>query len=214
MQSIERGKEFKPDAVNLALLTSAAKEAQAWLMDKAATDVTPWWPDSQWYVPMPPITVPTGFKWETPNCFGVDARGIALSQYFCPTAKLGTGSFYLGTFHDHSGNPLEGGNNYRLLVPANVPVREFWSVTVYSLETSSFFLNSKRLTLGSLDKELSKNADGKVEIYFGPEPLAGHEANWLYTQSGQKWFPWFRVYGPEKAIFDKSWRLPDIEKAK
>jgi hypothetical protein len=30
----------------------------------------------------------------------------------------------------------------------------------------------------------------------------------------QAWFPWFRVYGPEKAIMDKSWKLPDIEKAK
>jgi hypothetical protein len=50
--------------------------------------------------------VPTDFKWETPNYFGVDARGIARSQYFCPTAKLGTGSFYFGTFHDHAGKPL------------------------------------------------------------------------------------------------------------
>jgi hypothetical protein len=51
-----------------------------------------------------------------------------------------------------------------------------------------------------------------VDIYFGPKPPAGQEPNWLYTQPGQKWFPWFRVYGPEKAIFDKSWKLPDIEK--
>jgi hypothetical protein len=42
--------------------------------------------------------VPTEFKWEMPTYFGVDARGVALSQYFCPTAKLGTGSFYFGTF--------------------------------------------------------------------------------------------------------------------
>ena len=180
-------------------------------MYKAATDVTPWWPDSQWCVPTPPITVPTDFKWETPNYFGVDARGIALSQYFCPTAKLGTDSFYFGTFHDHSGKALEGQKTYRLHVPANVPVREFWSATVYSLKTSSFFLNATRLTLGSLDKDLRKNADGTVDIYFGPKPPAGQESNWLYTQPGQKWFPWFRVYGPEKAIFDKSWRLPDIE---
>jgi hypothetical protein len=91
-------------------------------------------------------------------------------------------------------------------------VKEFWSVTVYSLKTSSFFLNSTRLTLGSLDKGLRKNADGSVDIYFGPKPPAGKESNWLYTPAGQKWFPWFRVYGPEKAILDKSWKLPDIEK--
>ena len=208
---IERGKEFKPDDATVALMKAAAAEAHAWLMDKATTDVTPWWPDSQWVVPTPPITLPTALKWETPNYFGVDSRGIAFSQYFCPTAKLGTGSFYFATFHDHSGNPLEGGSNYRLHVPADVPVREFWSVTVYSLTTSSFFLNATRLTLSSLDKELRKNADGSVDIYFGPTPPAGQESNWLYTQPGQKWFPWFRVYGPEKAILDKSWRLPDIE---
>lgn len=209
---IEKGKEFKPDAAMVAQLKSAAQEAHAWLIDKAATDTTPWWRDSQWVVPTPPITVPTAFKWEEPNYFGVDARAIALSQYFCPTAKLGTGSFYFGTFHDHAGKPLEGGQNYRLHVPANVPVREFWSVTVYSLETSSFFLNSERLTLGSLDKDLKKDADGSVDIYIGPKAPEGKEANWLYTPVGKLWFPWFRLYGPEKAAFDKSWKLPDIEK--
>lgn len=209
---IEKGKEFKPDAATVSLLNTAAIEAHAWLMDKAATDITPWWSESQWVVPTPPITVPTEFHWEVPNYFAVDARAIALSQYFCPTAKLGTGSFYFGTFHDHSGTPLEGGKTYRLHVPAEVPVREFWSVTVYSLETSSFFLNSTRLTLGSLDKELRKNADGSVDLYFGPKPPVGQESNWLYTQADQKWFPWFRVYGPEKAVFDKSFKLPDIEK--
>lgn len=209
---IEKGKEFKPDAATVPLLKEAAAEAHAWLMDKAATDITPWWAGSQWVVPSPPITMPTAFHWEVPNYFDVDSRAIALSQYFCPTAKLGTGSFYFGAFHDHSGSPLEGSDNYRLHVPANVPVREFWSVTVYSLQTSSFFLNAPNLTLGSLDKGLSKNADGSVDIYFGPKPPAGKESNWLYTQAGQKWFPWFRVYGPEKAILDKSWKLADIER--
>jgi len=209
---IEKGKEFKPGAATLPLLKAAAREAHAWLMNKSATDMTPWWPDSQWGVPSPPITMPTEFKWQVANYFDVDSRAIALSQYFAPTAKLGTGSFYFGTFHDSKGNPLQGGSAYRLHVPANVPVREFWSVTVYSLETSSFFLNSTRLTLGSLDKDLRKNADGSVYIYFGPKPPAGQASNWLFTPAGQKWFPWFRVYGPEKAILDKSWKLPDIER--
>ena len=211
---IEKGKDFKPDAATVALLKSASAEAHDWLVDKAATDVTPWWPGSQWSVPTPPITIPSAMKWLMPDYFGVDSRAIALSQYFCPTAKLGSGSFYFGTFHDHSGSPLEGGNNYRLHVPANVPVREFWSVTIYSLQTSSFFLNAPNLTLGSLDKGLSKNADGSVDLYFGPKPPAGPESNWLYTQAGQKWFPWFRLYGPEKAVFDKSFKLPDIERVK
>ena len=101
----------------------------------------------------------------------------------------------------------------RELIP-HLPVREFWSFTVYSLETSSFFLNSSRLTLSPLDKELRTNADGTVDICVGPKPPAGQESNWLYTPAGQKWFPWFRLYGPEKAVFDESFRLPDIEKMK
>lgn len=211
---IEKGKEFNPDNETKALMNSAAKEALAWLMYKATTDVTPWWTESQWCLTSPPITAPTKFTWEMPDYFGVDARAIGLSQYFCPVAKLGSGSFYFGTFHDHSGTLLEGGNNYVLHVPANVPVSQFWSVTVYSLKTSSFFLNSTRLTLGSLDKELQKNSDGTVDIYFGPKPPSGKESNWLFTQPGENWYPWFRVYGPEKAIMDKSFRLPDIERIK
>jgi len=209
---IEKGKDFKPDAAMVAQLKTAATQTHEWLMEKAATDITPWWPGSQWVVPSPPITMPSGFKWQTPNYFDVDSRAIGLSQYFCPTARLGTGSFYFGSFHDSHDSPLLGEDNYRLHVAAGVPVREFWSITVYSLATSSFFLHSTHLTLGSLDRELQKNADGSVDIYIGPKAPAGHESNWLYTQPGQKWFPWFRVYGPEKAIFDKSWKLPDIEK--
>jgi hypothetical protein len=99
-----------------------------------------------------------------------------------------------------------------LHVAAGVAVREFWSFTVYSLETSSFFLNAKHLTLGSLDKDLQKNAEGSVDIYIGLTAPAGHESNWLDTPAGQPWFTWFRFYGPEKAATDKSWKLPDIEK--
>ena len=68
-----------------------------------------------------------------------------------------------------------------------------------------------RLTLSSLDTELHKNADGTVDIYFGPTPPASRESKWLCTKPAEKWFTWFRVYGPEKAILDKCWRLPDIE---
>jgi hypothetical protein len=44
------------------------------------------------------------------------------------------------------------------------------------------------------------------------EPPAGQESNWLYTQAGLKWFPWFRFYVQEKSLFHKQWKMPDIEK--
>jgi hypothetical protein len=62
-----------------------------------------------------------------------------------------------------------------------------------------------------LDKGMRKNAAGSVDIYFGPKAPAGQELNWIYTPAEKSWFPRFRFYGPEKALFDKSWTMPDIE---
>ena len=154
----------------------------------------------------------TLFKWEVTNYFDVDSRGIALASFSGPTASLGKGSFYLASYVDATGQPLQGANNYRLHVPANAPVREFWALTVYEKETAALFRESTRLTVGSLDNGLRKNADGSVDIYIGPKAPAGLESNWLYTPSGKDWWPWFRFYGPQQALFDKTWKLPDIER--
>ena len=153
----------------------------------------------------------TGFKWTVANYFDVDSRGIGFSSFFVPPAKLGTGSFYLGANFDASGQPLRGENTYRLHVPANVPVSQFWAVTIYNSETSALFVDLTRPTLDSLDKGMRKNADGSVDIYFGPKAPAGQESNWIYTPAEKSWFPWFRFYGPLKSLFDNSWKMPDIE---
>jgi hypothetical protein len=112
---IEKGKDFKPDAVMTAELKSAAQEAHAWLIDGLARASTErFWPDRTWVLPAPPITAKTLFKWEVADYFDVDARGIGLASFFGPTASLGKGSFYLGVFTDASGQPLRGEHTYRL----------------------------------------------------------------------------------------------------
>lgn len=50
-----------------------------------------------------------------------------------------------------------------------------------------------------------------MDLYFGPKPPSGFEENWIPT-AGKPFFLIFRLYGPEKALFDKSWRLPEVEK--
>ena len=40
----------------------------------------------------------------------------------------------------------------------------------------------------------------------------GQESNWLFTPAGKGWWPWFRFYGPEQALFNKTWKLSDIER--
>jgi len=209
---IEKGKEFSPDSATVAQLKSAATEAHAWLLAQMPAFTTEWWPGSQWKVPVSAIAVKTEFKWAVADYFDVDSRGIGFSSFFLPPAKLGAGSFYLGANLDGSGQPLRGENTYRLHVPANVPVSQFWALTIYDSDTSALFLNMRRPTLDSLDRGLHKNADGSVDIYLGPKAPEGEESNWIPTPLDKTWTPWFRFYGPEKALFDKSWKMPDIER--
>jgi hypothetical protein len=159
----------------VAQLNWAAAQAHAWLLAQLPTFVENWWPGSQWKVPISAIGPQTGFKWTVANYFDVDSRGIGFSSFFLPPAKLGAGSLYLGTYYDSKGRLLNGNHTYRL----HVPVSQFWAVTVCNLEMSSFFPNSTRLTVDSLDNGLSMNADGSVDIYFGPKVPPGQESNWI-----------------------------------
>jgi hypothetical protein len=209
---IEKGKEFKPDAETLAQLKSAAAEAHAWLFEKVTTFVEDWWPGSQWKVPMLAIAPQTRFTWTVATYFDVDSRGIAFASFFLPPAKLGGGSFYLAAYFDGNGQPLRGESTYQLRVPANVPVSQFWALTLYDSETAALLVNVARPTLDSVEKGVRKNSDGSVDIYLGPNPSNGQESNWIRTPAGKSWFAWFRFYGPEKPLFDKSWTMPNIEK--
>ena len=61
--------------------------------------------------------------------------------------------------------------------------------------------------------DLLVNADGSIDLYFGPDAPAGKEQNWIPTVAGKAWFPYFRLYSPQQAFLDKNWVLPDIVKA-
>jgi hypothetical protein len=211
---IEKGKEFNPDAETSTLLNSAAAEAHAWLLDGITRVPTPFWEGEKWVMPSAPSGKETTFRWELPNYFDVDGRGITLADWFGPVTVLGKSSAYLATYFDNKGLPLQGSNNYQLHVPANVPVSEFWSVTTYNMETSALFLNSPKLAVSSMGSNLIKNTDGSVDVYFGPEAPAGKEANWVFTQKETNWFPWFRFYGPQEGLYTKSWKMPDISETK
>jgi hypothetical protein len=51
-----------------------------------------------------------------------------------------------------------------------------------------------------------------VDLYFGPKTPAGKDSKWVPTNADGRFEILFRFYGPDKALFDKTWRLPDIEK--
>jgi hypothetical protein len=126
--------------------------------------------------------------------------------------NVGVGSYYLWAYKDAAGNFLDGANNYKLHIPANVPAKDFWSVLVYDALSRSELQNGQKLPSVSKYSDPAVNADGSVDIYFGPTMPAGQEKNWIATVPGKGWFPIFRFYGPLEPLYDKTWVLNDIEK--
>ena len=61
------------------------------------------------------------------------------------------------------------------------------------------------------NQDIRANADGSIDLYFGPNAPAGQEANWIETVPGKGWFAVFRLYGPLQPWFDKTWQLNDIQ---
>ncbi len=211
---IEKGKAFNPDTKTRAILDDAAKEAHAWLeMKYEALFMPAYYEGTGWAVPASHETVEgLSTQFANPDSYPIDGRGLTYSLAFFSPKHLGTGSFYLMTIKDKEGNPLDGGSTYRLHVPSNAPVKQFWSATVYDRATHGLIRNLPSSSRSSQTPALQKNADGSVDVYFGPKAPASKESNWVPTKPGGEFEVLFRFYGPEKPLFEKTWKLPDIEK--
>jgi hypothetical protein len=210
---IEKGKPFNPDSQTQDVLNSAAREARALLEIRYEGMFRPYFDISRWALPaMPDYLKASSNGFSDPNAYPVDSRGLAFTFAFFTPKHLGQGQSYLMTLKDREGLNLDGGKSYRLAVPPNAPVSQYWSATVYDRATHGLIRNMTRSGRGSQSPGLQKNADGSVDIYFGPTAPAGKEANWVPTNPSGQFEVLFRLYGPEKAFADKTWKLPDIER--
>src|SRR5687768_4872503 len=91
--------------------------------------------------------------------------------------NIGIGSYYLWAYKDGAGNFLDGSQAYKLHIPANVPAKDFWSVLVYDSLSRSELKNGEPFPSVSKYSEPKINADGSVDVYFGPQMPAGQEKN-------------------------------------
>ncbi|MCK1448827.1 DUF1254 domain-containing protein [Bradyrhizobium sp. 2] len=216
---IEKDKPFKPNPVAAKALDEAITLAYAEMLEYFITPgkgFAPYWSDRQWGAPnFPREVLESGFHFAFKDQYLLDHRagGFAFWATWVPK-HLGKATFYLMGQRDKDGKLFDGSSTYRLRVPKDTPAAEFWSVIVYSRTKDSFAAlipKSERVGTSSYEKaELKSNADGSIDIYFGPKAPPGFESNWLPT--GQDFFLLFRLYGPEKSLYDKSWTLPDVEK--
>jgi len=91
---------------------------------------------------------------------------------FFSAKHLGAGQFYLMTIKDKGDAAFDGGNRYRLTVPANAPVKQYWSATVFDRATHALIRNPRWASRSSQTPGVQKNPDGSVDIYFGPKAPA------------------------------------------
>jgi hypothetical protein len=213
---IEKGKAFKPDATAREIIIEAAQEARAWLdLQYEASLVPPFYEDAHWALPTAPgLMDGMQSSFADPNHYPLDGRGTTYAMaFFCPK-RSGLGSYYLMATKDNEGRPFDGGSTYRLRVPPHVPVRQYWSATVYDRATHGLVRDMTRASRSSQSRGLQVNSDESVDIYFGPAAPPDKEPNWVPTSPRGEFEVLFRFYGPEKLLFEKkTWRLPDIEKA-
>jgi hypothetical protein len=158
-----------------------------------------------------------GYKFERDGARLLDARALFHYTAIVVTPamevqRVGVGSQYLASYKDASGAYLDGDQNYRLRLPAGIPAKNFWSVTVYDAETRSLLQNGQPKPSISTYDQPEVNADGAIDIYFGPSAPAGKEKNWVKTLPGQGWFTYIRFYGPLAPFFEQTWRPDDIVK--
>ncbi len=209
---IKKGEPFKPDAKLQAMFDKAGPEALQLMIEQYHKVLNPWFYEGKkWSVLVPPGAAETELTYEFPSFYDYHARGALYYAVISSVKNYGSATFYLDLAETPDGEWLDGSKNYKLVMPANVPVRDFWAITTYDLETASYIRNVEPSSIDSNMKEVKKNADGSVDIYFGPKPPKGMESNWLPTDPNRRFFLLARFYGPEPGLFDKSFELNDIE---
>ncbi|WP_430391800.1 DUF1254 domain-containing protein [Dyella sp. 20L07] len=219
---IAKGKPFQPDERMKRILTEAAKTANAQMRVQSLADRRPdriVWPDRKWeWVGL----ISDNGNFDTPSYVDLEARDLWFFQAIGASPAMfrrgmGAGSVYWLGLRDNNGTYLDGGKTYKLTVPLPVPDKLFWSVTIYDAETRSQVITDQgKAALRSLFelKDTAATKSNSVDLYFGPQAPKGHEDHWIKTIPGKGWFTYFRVYGPEQAAFDGTWKPGDFEEVR
>ncbi|MER7717652.1 DUF1254 domain-containing protein [Streptomyces flaveolus] len=214
---IESGRPFAPDARMTAILERAARQGRQEMLVSAFASRRPdriAWPDRAWeWVGLRP----ENGTFEREGSLDIEAKDRWFAQAIVASPAMfrrcaGAGSLYWLGLRDATGAYLDGGRTYRLRVPLPVPYSLFWSVTAYDAQTrSEVVADQDRAALRSLFEALEPEGAGHVDLWFGPQEPDGTGGRWIQTVPGRGWFAYFRVYGPQQAAFDGSWKPGDFE---
>jgi len=216
---VRKGSPFSPDVRMKSILIDAAAVGNATarsLIFSTRDKEAYYYPDGSWKM----FFVGKNEEFSPDGVLDLDAR----SYYYyvgsgnspsCFLKSIGHLSQYAITEHDADGHYLDGAKSYLLHLPPNIPVNNFWSLLVYDPQTRSMLQTDQQFpSISSLKKGIVINPDTSVDVYFGPEPPPGKEANWIMTVPGKGWWICLRLYGVLESWFDKTWRPGEIEMMK
>jgi hypothetical protein len=218
---IVKGKPFAPDARMTKILNEAA------VIGAATARAITYKPriDGVFIYPETNSSWTTAYankntSFEEDGAMGLDARVLFYYNATGVTpamavAHAGAGSDYALAYLDANKQIFDGSKTYKLHLPPNVPVNNFWAVTLYDTQTRSLLQTGQTFpTVGSQTDGFVKNEDGSFDVYFAPEAPKGKEANWLQTVPNKSWFIILRMYGPLEPWIEKTWRPGEVELVK
>lgn len=224
---IEKGKPFAPDARMKKILTDAVAIGNATIRSIVWSPRTSGsvdnmegiqiYPDSNSAWMMGFLDKNVFFNGQDKMTMNSDARDFFYYCYTVVTPAMavsipGKGSDYGIAFVDADKNAMDGSKTYKVHLPPNVPVNNFWAFTLYDTQTrSQLQTDQTRPSVGSQTDGFKINADGSMDVYFSPKPPKGYENNWLQTIPGKSWFTILRMYGPLEPWLNKTWRPSEVE---
>ena len=213
---IKKGEAYQPDPQLQAMFDKAGPEALEYMIEQYhRSGMNPWmWEGKKWSSLVPePGSRETEWSYEFPSYYDYHARGALYYAIITSVKNYGTATFYLDLAETADDEWLDGGKNYKLVMPPDVPVENFWSITTYDLETASYLRDIEPSTIDSVTESVKKNADGSVTIYFGPQlPKGAPKTNWLPTDPKRRFFLLARFYGPKPELYGDDFELNNIER--
>ncbi|MFG5859733.1 DUF1254 domain-containing protein [Metapseudomonas sp. CR1201] len=213
---IESGRPFTPDARMQRTLDEAERTGRVMVANLEINPRNPRraiFPGTQWRngTGMTHYTQERGSVTELDERAALFRFGFGMHKFLAPGFKPvpGKGAAYAIAYRDGQNRYLVGDKTYRLHVPAAVPVADYWSITAYDADSFNFVDNrQERPSLSSL-QDLARNADGSIDLYFGPQAPAGEDSNWIQTIPGKGFLLLLRLFGPTQPFHDGSWVLGD-----
>ena len=217
---IEKGKTFNPDAQMKGNLEDALKIGEA-----IARTITYYprqegqfaWQDPKegWVVPFADHDaswIENGAR-KIENQLYYHYNCIVVTPSMAAAPGPGKGSEYVFASFDSNDQILKGDQDYMLTLPPDVPVADFWAITLYDTQTRSQLQSDQQFpTIDTYTDGLKKNKDGSVTIYVGKDAPESKKLkkNWLQTVPGKSFFVCLRMYGPTEPWIEGKWRPSKI----